>query len=446
MGLALTVTSVGQAATIVENFDDGDDPPVTLGTTWIETDSAPWSVQADGSGYDYQFARSGGAGYSSSSMYTVSDRMPETDFTVSVDVEIDSLGDTHLWPGIQLFGPEGTGYRARWTARHSYRPDLYEGLLALDKAGTSNVGLSTSQLAYAPGTTYTLTVDGTYDPSGNLTLDASLTDGTSTITTSYTDTSPLSGTDFGLSAFQYSASVNADFDDFQIDYIGGPDYTVSSITTADGNGADAWVQGETTGGTTNHGADDFLTSQDYDVTNSTMSFLRFDTSGITQPLDWAELNLVAKWGGLFRVYGLKDSEDADDWGEMTITYQNAPGLTFVGRGSSDVDLTKADLLGTITNAPAGTTVSFTGADLASFIESDTDGLVTFILTDNYPDARHGAAVQWWAKENATYDPPTLVVYEVPDLSTYLIPEPCTCLIWSLGLLGLAAYARRRRTK
>ena len=29
---------------------------------------------------------------------------------------------------------------------------------------------------------------------------------------------------------------------------------------------------------------------------------------------------------------------------------------------------------------------------------------------------------------------------------HVIPEPSTFLIWSLGLLGLAAYARRRRTK
>ena len=31
-----------------------------------------------------------------------------------------------------------------------------------------------------------------------------------------------------------------------------------------------------------------------------------------------------------------------------------------------------------------------------------------------------------------------------ELAGTVIPEPSTLLIWSLGLLGLAAYARRRR--
>jgi len=446
VGLTMALTGIVQAAVIDENFDDGDDPPVTLGTTWSETDSVPWSVQTDGAGYDYQFARSGGTGYTSSSMYTVSDRIPGSDFSVSVDLEIDSLVDSatwdHFWPGVQIFGPSGTGYTARWTARHEFMPGTYEGLLALDKGGTQNVAVSSSQLASGVGTTYTLTVDGSYDGSGNLTLDASITDGTDTVTTSYTDTSPLSGTDFGVSAFQCSMDANADFDDFQIDYaeLG----TMASITTADGNGADAFVAGETDPqGSTNNGSATSLYAQDYAVDNSSMSFLRFDISGVTQPVNWAELDLVSLgWQQRpIRIHGLKDSENADNWGEMTITYQNAPGLMFVGRGSADVDLTKADLLATITQVAAGSTLSFSGTDLLSFLESDTDGLVTFIVTDDSPDAAQGWALGWASKENTTYDSPTLVLYQVAGGE--VIPEPSTFAIWALGVLGLAFLGWRR---
>jgi hypothetical protein len=36
--------------------------------------------------------------------------------------------------------------------------------------------------------------------------------------------------------------------------------------------------------------------------------------------------------------------------------------------------------------------------------------------------------------------------DIPLVGHFVIPEPSTFLIWSLGLIGLAAYARRRRTK
>ncbi|NQT37220.1 MAG: PEP-CTERM sorting domain-containing protein [Planctomycetes bacterium] len=177
------------------------------------------------------------------------------------------------------------------------------------------------------------------------------------------------------------------------------------ITTADGNGADASVIGENNNlQNNNYGSDAHLTAQDYTADSSWLTLLRFDISDSPDVISNAMLDLTrfsTYNTGPYHIHGLNDSENADDWGEGTITYMNAPGLTFAGVGREDVDLTKAPLLGM--GSAATVAQSFSGAALDSFLNADTDGLVTFILT---PDA-NGNGIQWGSKENGALAAPTL---------------------------------------
>ena len=48
--------------------------------------------------------------------------------------------------------------------------------------------------------------------------------------------------------------------------------------------------------------------------------------------------------------------------------------------------------------------------------------------------------------NPTADHFGLNGFMLSQVGGVIIPEPSTFIIWALGLVGLAAYARRRRTK
>jgi hypothetical protein len=75
----------------------------------------------------------------------------------------------------------------------------------------------------------------------------------------------------------------------------------------------------------------------------------------------------------------------------------------------DVDSSKADRLddGTLLQVASGSTVSFSDADLLSFLNADTDGLVTLII--GAPRVPGEPAFLWAAKEHATLAAPTLNV-------------------------------------
>jgi hypothetical protein len=193
-------------------------------------------------------------------------------------------------------------------------------------------------------------------------------------------------------------------------------------------------------GNTNYGTATTLHAQDYLATSSLLLFIRFDLSSYTPgsftgaTLDLTSLSAAAAVGKPFSVWGLKDSQNADGWGESTITYNNAPGLT-IGSGVAtlDVDSSKADRLddGTLLQVASGSTVSFSDADLLSFLNADTDGLVTLII--GAPRVPGEPAFLWAAKEHATLAAPTLT-FDV-------VPEPSAAL---LGGFSMLALLRRRR--
>ena len=112
-----------------------------------------------------------------------------------------------------------------------------------------------------------------------------------------------------------------------------------------------------------------------------------------------------------KVYGLTD-QSLDNWDPSTTTWSTAPANDTSSTYAPD--LSKAVFLGDITVAPsdeAGDVKSLSNQNLVSFLNSDTNGLVTFIF-GRYSDFNHGGGQNLlFAGELSTvYDAPSLTVF------------------------------------
>jgi len=207
------------------------------------------------------------------------------------------------------------------------------------------------------------------------------------------------------------------------------------ITTDDGSGADSRVRGGNP--TTNYGTSDLVMAKCADWPQlHRKAYIRFDLSalGELKALD-ATLTLVAleeiNGAATFNVFGLNDGATGEDWGETTITWDNAPANDHTSGSGVTSDAT---LLGqfTVPDVSGPVSITFSNPSLASFLNKDTDDLATLIITR----ATGGNSLNtgcFVAREHATLAPPTLEI---------VIPEPSTLAL--LGLLGLAVFGRRRR--
>ena len=172
-----------------------------------------------------------------------------------------------------------------------------------------------------------------------------------------------------------------------------------------------------------------------------IGYLRFDLSGISGDMSGATLGLYLTWGKRDRtlsVYGLTN-ESLDNWDEMTISYNNAPGMvanppTPLGQYAINADLTKvADL--PVTTA-VGLHESNVSALMDAFLANNTNNVVTFAVI--YETTSNDTNPDWWfaTKESVAANPlsmaPTLTL---PNA----IPEPAT-----LALLGLGSVVLLRR--
>ena len=199
-----------------------------------------------------------------------------------------------------------------------------------------------------------------------------------------------------------------------------------SITTVRGAGADAYVRGGTYANT-NFGSETYL----YLKSTPTLDFarkvyVRFDLPPPASPLTRARLTLthaiVASGNDgpkTIAVHGLNDGMFGEGWAESAITWNNAPGNDTAGIGVLPSATTLLDSVSVPASPAVGTTVSIDGPALVNFLNADTDGLVTFILTvvegtgqgtgfgpasKEYTPA--GGAAGDWA--------PTLVLADVPQ--------------------------------
>ena len=109
---------------------------------------------------------------------------------------------------------------------------------------------------------------------------------------------------------------------------------IITLTTADGQGADARIRGGTLANN-NYGTESFVAVRFPPVNasqfaNSRKTYLRFDLSTLGALVTGVQLELTTTAGFqitntlTFDVYGLNDGDSGESWAETGITWNNAP--------------------------------------------------------------------------------------------------------------------------
>jgi len=158
------------------------------------------------------------------------------------------------------------------------------------------------------------------------------------------------------------------------------------VSTADGNGADTCVGNDSNRRPDrNFGGEGTMDIRWWTGVRAHIGYVRFDITEIggVDPTG-AQLQLyVTQTQGArtWDIYGLKDNYADDNWGEMSITYNTAPGMVPIDLGYYDIDETKLTKLGSISiRSQAGLHISDpTVLPLESFLKEDTNNLVTLVL-------------------------------------------------------------------
>ena len=223
-----------------------------------------------------------------------------------------------------------------------------------------------------------------------------------------------------------------------------------SLTTADGNGADAYIQSTLFGNNAanqNFGSSSLVAIK-HDTAipgNNRKGYLRFDLGPISGPISDAELLLTyvgtnpdrAANPSFYNVFGLVDGHSEENWNENTITWNNAPGNNTASAGG--VSAAETTLLGSfsldVPGAILGDQVLFSSSFLVTFLLADTDGLATILLTRQQ---QNFSIESFASKENADWSAPTL------NLTTSAVPIPAAVWLFGTALIGLVGFSKRRK--
>ena len=218
--------------------------------------------------------------------------------------------------------------------------------------------------------------------------------------------------------------------------------------------ADTWVREDSSA--SNRDGDGFMNARtDSDADDNDVVLLQFDVSSIAGPSAGVSLNLTwyrsdGSTGKNLSLYGINDlAADDSFWDETTVTYDSAPGLipdgldppTEIGLGHDDDDVHDLDisnLTPLVLNQDYGPQVegdlyTFSSAVLDTFLNADTNGLVTFLITRNTDPSSNQA--RFTQKEAAAFNSGALVPPGGAGayLDNVTVPEPGTA-----GMLFLAA--------
>ena len=153
------------------------------------------------------------------------------------------------------------------------------------------------------------------------------------------------------------------------------------------------------------------------------AYVRFDLASLPKPAKNATsatlgLQLAPSEGKspadrvwTFEVYGLKDGNAGENWDEKTVNWNNAPANVATSPLALSPDAT---MLGTFTiqgTGVPGQVVQLSSPALLKFLQSDSNGEVTFILARREAGEAPGADVMhiFASKEYATTAPPVLSV-------------------------------------
>ncbi len=188
------------------------------------------------------------------------------------------------------------------------------------------------------------------------------------------------------------------------------------ITTRDGNGADAQLDHGK--GNENFGKNPVMVLK-RDVNSAPSlarhAIMRFDLSGLTEPVTDAEFNITladqgkdgGKWKYEFNLYAL--SEPAD-WQENTVSYSNAPGTSKDFPLKRDAALPQGvELLGKLElplNAKPGDIIRFEEDTLLRALNRNKGKSITLLLVRQTESTQIQALA---SKENTAFPPPTLKI-------------------------------------
>ncbi|MGB5472528.1 MAG: DNRLRE domain-containing protein [Gammaproteobacteria bacterium] len=136
------------------------------------------------------------------------------------------------------------------------------------------------------------------------------------------------------------------------------------------------------------------------------------------------------------IYGLNDSV-SPNWSEDTIDWSNAPGKL-----TNSIDLASTTLLfSDLISYTGNNVISFSNSTFVDFINNDTDGLITFILTQaNVSTSNHAFSSKESSGNPQIGNPGDYA----PTLSITTVPVPAAVWLFGSGLLGLIGVARRRK--
>ncbi len=190
----------------------------------------------------------------------------------------------------------------------------------------------------------------------------------------------------------------------------------------------------------NYGTETGLSVYNKSTNTGCKAYMRFELPADFGTATSATMRIVVSyqgkpWNSSYNVYGLNDTASGQDWGETTITWNNAPANDTSSSSDFTSDATNVGSFGVtgykhVNEVGAAKTVST--AELLSFINADTDRAVTLMINDiNTYNASNAFA----SRENTTYAAPQLVMDYTP------IPEPATIGLLTLGFGFL--YRRRK---
>jgi len=195
-----------------------------------------------------------------------------------------------------------------------------------------------------------------------------------------------------------------------------------------------------------------------DFTYARKAYIRFDISTLNEPISNVELTLHVLEGldtdptnmnWTFHVLGLHEDQP-NDWLESTLTWDNAPandkesGLDFKASRTFNNGVPLATFIVKGIGSD-GETVQLAGdadSDLASFLQADTDGLVTFLLARFTPGDLSKMVTHRFASRE--YVP---AGGQAGDLAATLtiLPEPASLALLAVATPLLMRHRRKKRT-
>jgi hypothetical protein len=190
--------------------------------------------------------------------------------------------------------------------------------------------------------------------------------------------------------------------------------------------------------------------------NDRIGLLKFDLTALTEPVTNAAVRLELPRGQAtghpnntfdpgetLYLYGIPDAATGEDFDEATINFASSPYLTGAGSATNPRPITDATangvnddlavLLDTYTftaTSDAGELVDFQSAALTTYLQADTNGIASFILTVSQGTvAKTGVFVSDTGTEGTPLPPTLLTNADAP------VPEPAAAVLFSMWLLG-----------